>query len=75
VKRSCLQLIHQLNVDKKIHGILVQAPLPKHIRQEIVYSAVAAGEGRGWFSSGQCRQADVATRVLRVLHSSGCAEL
>src|SRR4029077_12349228 len=28
-----LALIHQLNADKKVHGILVQAPLPKHIRQ------------------------------------------
>jgi methylenetetrahydrofolate dehydrogenase (NADP+)/methenyltetrahydrofolate cyclohydrolase len=36
-----LALIHQLNADKKVHGILVQAPLPKHIRQEVVYSTVA----------------------------------
>jgi methylenetetrahydrofolate dehydrogenase (NADP+) / methenyltetrahydrofolate cyclohydrolase len=36
-----LALIHQLNADEKVHGILVQAPLPKHIRQEVVYSTVA----------------------------------
>src|SRR5687767_8049470 len=36
-----LKLIRQLNADPKVHGILVQAPLPKHIRQEIVYSTVA----------------------------------
>ena len=36
-----LQLIRELNADKKIHGILVQAPLPKHIRQEVVYATVA----------------------------------
>jgi methylenetetrahydrofolate dehydrogenase (NADP+)/methenyltetrahydrofolate cyclohydrolase len=36
-----LQLIQQLNADPKVHGILVQAPLPKHIRQEVVYSTVA----------------------------------
>ena len=36
-----LQLIQKLNVDARVHGILVQAPLPKHIRQEVVYSAVA----------------------------------
>ena len=36
-----LQSIQQLNADPKVHGILVQAPLPKHIRQEIVYSTVA----------------------------------
>jgi methylenetetrahydrofolate dehydrogenase (NADP+)/methenyltetrahydrofolate cyclohydrolase len=39
-EEELLQLIHQLNADKKVHGILVQAPLPKHIRQEIVYSTV-----------------------------------
>jgi len=36
-----LKLIRELNADKKVHGILVQAPLPKHIRQEVVYSSVA----------------------------------
>ena len=24
----------------RVHGILVQAPLPKHIRQEVVYATV-----------------------------------
>jgi methylenetetrahydrofolate dehydrogenase (NADP+)/methenyltetrahydrofolate cyclohydrolase len=36
-----LRLIRELNADARVHGILVQAPLPKHIRQEIVYSSVA----------------------------------
>ena len=36
-----LKTIRELNADKKVHGILVQAPLPKHIRQEIIYSSVA----------------------------------
>jgi methylenetetrahydrofolate dehydrogenase (NADP+)/methenyltetrahydrofolate cyclohydrolase len=35
-----LKLIEQLNADPKIHGILVQAPVPKQIRSEHVYSAV-----------------------------------
>jgi len=35
-----LKLIEQLNADSKIHGILVQAPIPKQIRSENVYSAV-----------------------------------
>src|SRR5438045_9697452 len=30
-----LQLIRELNADARVHGILIQAPLPKHIRQEI----------------------------------------
>ena len=35
-----LALLAKLNADSRIHGILVQAPLPKHIRQEIVYATV-----------------------------------
>jgi methylenetetrahydrofolate dehydrogenase (NADP+)/methenyltetrahydrofolate cyclohydrolase len=35
-----LKLIDKLNADPKIHGILVQAPIPKQIRSENVYSAV-----------------------------------
>jgi methylenetetrahydrofolate dehydrogenase (NADP+)/methenyltetrahydrofolate cyclohydrolase len=39
-----LKLIEQLNADPKIHGILVQAPIPKQIRSENVYSAVHPGK-------------------------------
>ena len=35
-----LALLARLNADSRLHGILVQAPLPKQIRQEIVYAAV-----------------------------------
>ena len=35
-----LHLLDQLNRDQRWHGILVQAPLPKHIRAERVYTAV-----------------------------------
>ena len=36
-----LRLIHQLNADARVHGILVQAPLPKQINGAAVYSAVS----------------------------------
>ena len=36
-----LDLIAQLNADPRLHGILVQAPLPKQIRESVVYSSVA----------------------------------
>lgn len=35
-----LALIAQLNADARVHGILVQAPLPKPIREAAIYSAV-----------------------------------
>jgi methylenetetrahydrofolate dehydrogenase (NADP+) / methenyltetrahydrofolate cyclohydrolase len=34
-------IIDELNKDKKIHGILVQSPVPKHINEEKVNEAVA----------------------------------
>ncbi len=35
-----LALLGRLNADARLHGILVQAPLPAHIRQSVVYAAV-----------------------------------
>jgi methylenetetrahydrofolate dehydrogenase (NADP+)/methenyltetrahydrofolate cyclohydrolase len=35
-----LALIGKLNSDSRVHGILVQAPLPKQIREAVVYSTV-----------------------------------
>lgn len=35
-----LALLAKLNANPHIHGILVQAPLPKQIRQEVVYATV-----------------------------------
>jgi methylenetetrahydrofolate dehydrogenase (NADP+)/methenyltetrahydrofolate cyclohydrolase len=35
-----LAVIKRLNADTRLHGILVQAPLPKQIREAVVYSTV-----------------------------------
>lgn len=35
-----LALLARLNADARLHGILVQAPLPAHIRAAVVYSTV-----------------------------------
>ena len=37
---ALLELIATLNADERVHGILVQAPLPKQIRESVVYSTV-----------------------------------
>ena len=36
-----LALVESLNADSRIHGILVQAPLPRQIREALVYAAVS----------------------------------
>jgi methylenetetrahydrofolate dehydrogenase (NADP+)/methenyltetrahydrofolate cyclohydrolase len=35
-----LALIEKLNLDPKVHGILVQAPLPRHLKEEEIFSAI-----------------------------------
>jgi methylenetetrahydrofolate dehydrogenase (NADP+)/methenyltetrahydrofolate cyclohydrolase len=35
-----LALLARLNADTRLHGILVQTPLPDHLRQEVISSAV-----------------------------------
>jgi methylenetetrahydrofolate dehydrogenase (NADP+) / methenyltetrahydrofolate cyclohydrolase len=39
-ERELLALLGKLNADARLHGILVQAPLPKPIRESVVYSTV-----------------------------------
>ena len=40
-ERELLALVHQLNKDKHVHGILVQLPLPPHIHSEKILNAVS----------------------------------
>ena len=40
-ERELLALVHQLNKDKHVHGILVQLPLPPHIPSERILEAVS----------------------------------
>ena len=39
-EEELLELIASLNEDEKVHGILVQLPLPAHMREELVISAI-----------------------------------
>jgi len=40
-EKELLALVHQLNKDKRVHGILVQLPLPPHIHAEKIFEAIA----------------------------------
>ncbi len=39
-----LDLVEDLNGDSTVHGILVQLPLPKHIREQVILDAVIASK-------------------------------
>lgn len=43
-QESLLELIRSLNADPKWHGILVQAPLPRHMDQAVVFAEVSPGK-------------------------------
>lgn len=40
-EKELLELIKRLNADEKIDGILVQLPLPKHIRENVVIESIS----------------------------------
>src|SRR3984885_12620614 len=39
-QEELLLLIERLNRDPNVHGILVQAPLPRHLKEEEIFSAI-----------------------------------
>jgi methylenetetrahydrofolate dehydrogenase (NADP+)/methenyltetrahydrofolate cyclohydrolase len=49
-EEDLLALIHQLNKSEKIHGILVQLPLPKHINEKAVIDSIALEKDVDGFS-------------------------
>lgn len=40
-REELLKIVHDLNADPEVHGILVQLPLPDHIDEETILSAVS----------------------------------
>jgi methylenetetrahydrofolate dehydrogenase (NADP+) / methenyltetrahydrofolate cyclohydrolase len=40
-EKDLLALVHQLNKDKRVHGILVQLPLPAHIQAEKILESIS----------------------------------
>jgi methylenetetrahydrofolate dehydrogenase (NADP+)/methenyltetrahydrofolate cyclohydrolase len=43
-EKELIELIASLNADPAVHGILVQAPLPSHIRASAIFSAVSSAK-------------------------------
>ena len=49
-EKELLDIIHGLSDDSKIHGILVQLPLPKHINEKKIINAIPAEKDVDGFS-------------------------
>ena len=43
-QEQLLGLIHELNTNEHVHGILIQAPLPSHISETAIFSSVLPGK-------------------------------
>ena len=48
-----LGLLARLNADRRLHGILVQAPLPSHIRATVVYASVRPENFKAMIDAGR----------------------
>ena len=79
-QKELLKLIDQLNVDRKIHGILVQLPLPCHIDSQTVLNAVSPEKDADGFhpcNIGRLVEGDpvfvpcTPKGVLRMIESTG----
>jgi methylenetetrahydrofolate dehydrogenase (NADP+)/methenyltetrahydrofolate cyclohydrolase len=80
-ERDILSLIQKLNRDEKIHGILVQLPLPAHVRAERVLNAVAPQKDIDGFhpvnqglllAGGEGFRPCTPMGIMKLLDSVGC---
>jgi len=80
-QEELLALVHRLNEDPTVHGILVQLPLPRHIDADVIISAVRPEKDADGFhpmNAGSLLLGRAATRactplgVMRLLEEIGC---
>lgn len=80
-QEELLALVHRLNEDPAVHGILVQLPLPRHIDADVIISAVKPEKDADGFhpmNAGNLLLGRAATRactplgVMRLLEEIGC---
>ena len=80
-EKELLAVVNQLNKDKNVHGILVQLPLPAHIRSEKILEAISPYKDVDGFhpvSQGMLLLGGEGFRpctpmgIMRLLESAGC---
>jgi methylenetetrahydrofolate dehydrogenase (NADP+) / methenyltetrahydrofolate cyclohydrolase len=70
-----LARVHALNADPRIHGILVQMPLPKHLDAQAVIEAIATTKDVDGFSVHSAGALMAGLPGLRPATPFGCMEL
>lgn len=66
-QEELLKLIHELNNDPKVHGIIVQRPFPEHIDNEIIVNAVSPEKDIDGFRNDSKFEVPVWLAVRRIL--------
>jgi methylenetetrahydrofolate dehydrogenase (NADP+)/methenyltetrahydrofolate cyclohydrolase len=75
-QRDVLTLVHGLNDDPRVHGVLVQLPLPAHIRADVVLQAVRPDKDvDGFHVVNVGRLASGAADAMVPCTPSGCLRL
>lgn len=74
-EEGLLEKIKELNLDEDIHGILVQLPLPKHIREDKIIEAINPSKDVDSFHPETAGRMMNATKGLRPCTPSGIIEL
>jgi methylenetetrahydrofolate dehydrogenase (NADP+) / methenyltetrahydrofolate cyclohydrolase len=70
-----LELIEQYNNDKKIHGVLVQLPLPKHINEDSIIEAISPSKDVDGFHPINVGNMMIGKEVLYPCTPHGVVEL
>ncbi len=80
-EKDLLSVVHHLNKNKEVHGILVQLPLPAHIRSNIILEAISPFKDVDGFhpvSQGMMLLGGDGFRpctpmgIMKLLESAGC---
>jgi methylenetetrahydrofolate dehydrogenase (NADP+)/methenyltetrahydrofolate cyclohydrolase len=74
-EKELLDLIHKLNISDKIHGIIVQLPLPDHINEEIVINAILPEKDVDGFTYINAGKLFTGNNGLLPCTPAGCIEL
>lgn len=70
-----LKRIHELNLDPKIHGILVQLPLPKHLNSHIVIESIAPEKDVDGFHVANAGALMIGAPIFRPCTPYGCMKM
>ncbi|MFP4172331.1 MAG: bifunctional methylenetetrahydrofolate dehydrogenase/methenyltetrahydrofolate cyclohydrolase FolD [Candidatus Hydrogenedentota bacterium] len=74
-ERKLLNLVDKLNGDPKVHGILVQLPLPDHIAEDRILTAISPEKDVDGFHPVNMGRLLAGTEGLRPCTPYGCQEL